>query len=76
MNELARSTISKEKLVDKFNKAFPIGTRVRYWTGVREGVGRESVTKYAAALVSNQPCVWVEGVTGCIALTHVEPVPG
>jgi hypothetical protein len=58
---------------ERFNAANPIGTPVRYWPGVRDGEGRESVTRSPAwALLSGQAIVCVEGYAGGIALTHVE----
>lgn len=74
MNELARSTISQNGLAAKWNKTFPVGTRVRYWTGVREGVGKVSTTKTEADLLGGHTAVvWIEGESGCVALSHVEP---
>ena len=71
----ARSTVSAEALCAKFNKTFPVGTPVRYWTGRREGRGKESVTRSAAQVVSGVAVVWVGHEPGCIALTHIEPLP-
>jgi hypothetical protein len=62
---------------DRWNVEHPIGTPVRYWTGVREGEGRESKTRTVAQLLSGRtPVVWVEDHGSCIALTHVEPLAG
>ena len=74
MNELARSTISAKKLAAKWNETFPVGTRVRYWTGVREGLGKESVTSHTAQVLCGAAVIWLQGVSGCIALSHVEPI--
>ncbi|MDH6460150.1 hypothetical protein M2302_000301 [Micromonospora sp. A200] len=61
--------------VELFNAAHPIGTTVRYWKGVREGDGKTSTTRTEAQLLSGHTAVvWLEGVSGCIALTHIEPV--
>jgi hypothetical protein len=74
VNELARSTVSPIALAAKWNKYFPIGTRVRYWTGVREGSGKVSVTRSAAEVLSGHTAViWIEGCVGCVALSHVQP---
>lgn len=76
MNELARSTLSPQRLVDKWNKLFPVGTLVRYWTGAREGVGKLSVTWTEAKVLNGHTAVvWVEGEPGCVALSFVEPLP-
>ncbi|MFF0823033.1 hypothetical protein ACFYUR_21950 [Micromonospora haikouensis] len=58
-----------------FNDANPIGTPVRYWRGVREGDGRTARTRTEAQLLGGHTAVvWLQGVAGCIALTHVEPI--
>ena len=76
MNNLARSTVSPEKLAAKWNHSFPIGTKVRYWPGAREGRGVESATKTQAEVLGGHTAVvWIEGRGDCIALSHVEPLP-
>ena len=50
----------------------PPGTRVRYWTGAREGEGKESVTRSYPGVVCGTAVVWVRGCSGCVALSHVE----
>nr|WP_221374336.1 hypothetical protein [Actinoplanes polyasparticus] len=65
------------KTVERFNRDNPIGTPVRYWPGVRSGEGRRSTTQTAAEVLSGHtPVVWLNNVSGCIALTHVEPIEG
>jgi hypothetical protein len=59
---------------DTWNARHPIGTPVRYWPGVREGDGREGVTRSEAWLVCGHASVLVSTYTGGIALTHVEVV--
>lgn len=55
-----------------FNERFPIGTPVRYWTGVREGEGKVSKTRTEAQVLGGHTAVvWVEDEASCIALTHV-----
>lgn len=66
-----RST-EEELLARDFNDAHPVGTRVRYWPGVREGRGRESVTRTPAWAIAGAALVSVEGFPGGISLTHVE----
>ena len=63
-----------QSTVDRFNACHPVGTLVRYWKGVRgerkpSGVTR-TVTR-AFVLSGHTPVVWVEGETGCVALTHL-----
>ncbi len=67
--------MTNEQLVKMFNDAYPIGTEVRYWTGVREGMGRLSKTRSVAQVLSGHTAVvWVEDHPACIALSHVQPV--
>lgn len=73
---LAASTVGAKKLADKFNQTFGIGTPIRYWSGVRRGPGRTSVTRsHACVLSSDLAVVFVDGHPGAIALSHVEPLP-
>lgn len=63
-----------QMLVDAWNELHPIGTSVRYWPGFREGDGKTGRTRSTAQLLGGHtPVVWVEGATGSIALTHVDP---
>jgi len=72
---IAQQTLTAEGLAHKWNKTFPVGTRCRYWTGVRSGIGKLSRTRTEAQVVGGHAVVWIEGQTGCIALSHVEPLP-
>jgi hypothetical protein len=61
---------------DAWNAAHPVGTAVRYWSGYREGEGRTSRTRTPAWMLgSDLAVVSVDGHSGGIALTHVEPIP-
>lgn len=52
----------------------PVGTPVRYWSGSRQGDGEASRTCSTVQLLGGHlPVVWVEGVTGAIAMSHIEP---
>ena len=56
----------------RFNARYPIGTAVRYWTGVREGEGKLSHTRSIAEVLGGHTAVvWIEGESGCVALSHV-----
>ncbi|WKU07989.1 hypothetical protein [Micromonospora sp. HUAS LYJ1] len=58
-----------------FNDEFPVGTPVRYWKGIRDGDGRTARTRTQAQLLSGHTAVvWLDGVSGCIALTHIQPI--
>lgn len=63
-----------QREVDAFNARHPVGTPVRYWLGVREGPGSTSRTRSQAALMSDHASVWIEGVAGSVALSHVEVI--
>lgn len=53
----------------------PVGTPVLYWPGARTGDGRLSITRSPIwKMGSGTEVVSVEGYTGGIALTHVQPV--
>lgn len=63
-------------LVEGWNSAHPIGTPVRYWTGMREGLGEISKTVTPAKLICGTAVVWIADVQGCVALSHVEALHG
>lgn len=59
---------------DEWNTRYPVGTPVEFWPGERSGVGFTSTTRTPAwPLGDGRPVVSIEGVTGGIALTHVQP---
>lgn len=62
-----------QQLADAWNAAHPVGTLVRYWRGLREGkpsgVGK---VRWEAQDVCGTASVWIEGCSGCVALSHVE----
>ncbi len=60
--------------VDAWNAAHPIGTHVRYWPGALGGEALDGVTRTPAQMLGHTPVVWLKGVPGCIALSHVEPI--
>lgn len=61
------------KAVDEFNNRFPAGSLVTYWTGAREGAGSKAITRSPAELLSGHTAVvWLDGVRGCVALSHVK----
>jgi len=70
------TTTDQQAAVDAFNAAHPVGTTVNYWRGVREGKpsGTGPTRSDAQLLSGHTAVVWIEGTSGCIALTHVEPV--
>jgi hypothetical protein len=74
MTEISNSRVDNQHCIaEAWNDAHPTGTPVRYWPGLREGEGIESMTRsHATVLGGHTPVVWVEGRGDCIALTHVE----
>lgn len=65
----------KATQVQRFNERYPVGTEVRYWTGVMEGAGQVGkVRAPAEVLQGHTPVAWIEGYASCVALTHVRPV--
>ena len=62
--------------VEAWNRLHPVGVTVRYWRGLREGEGAISRTRSAAWVVCDHAAVLIEGTSGSIALSHVEPLPG
>lgn len=64
-----------EAAAEAWNDAHAVGTPVRYWTGLREGDGAVSVTRWPASVLGGHTAVvWVEHEGACIALTHVDPI--
>ena len=69
-----RPSLHLRQEVDQFNAMYPIGTMVRYWRGVREGDGRLGQTTSEAFLLGGHtPVVLIDGCSGSVALSHVEP---
>jgi hypothetical protein len=58
-----------------FNARAPIGTRVRYWRGVKHGEpSGEGTVRHPAQVMSDHASVWITGCSGSISLSHVEVV--
>jgi hypothetical protein len=67
---------AQQRLCDAFNAGNPIGTVCRYWTGAREGKGEIAATCTEARIFGGRVAiVWLEGVHGCVALSHVAIAP-
>lgn len=70
-----RHAAAQERLCGLFNAANPVGTLCHYWTFEREGEGYIAATRSAAQMLGGHSAVvWLEGVSGCVALSHVEAV--
>lgn len=62
--------------VQRFNAEHAIGTKVRYWSGVRVGQGKTGVTTSEAFLLGGHtPVVMIDTSRSCVALTHVSVRP-
>lgn len=57
---------------EQFNEAHPVGVTVQYTRPDGE-VTTHKTTAQAMPLSNSMPVVWLSGVTGCVALSHVEP---
>jgi hypothetical protein len=60
---------------DAFNAANPVGTMLRYWSGLKEGVpsGLAPIS-HPATVMCDHAVIWMRGVSSCHSLTHVEVV--
>ncbi len=65
---------SLQSIVDEFNRQCPVGAPVRAWPYVKgDKSGFGTVTRSEAYVLSGHtPVVFVEGHSGCIALSHVD----
>lgn len=65
-------------LVASWNERHPVGTRVRFWKLVKRGEpsGEAFTATPAQMLGGHTAVVWLDhvsaGVSGCIALSHIE----
>lgn len=70
-------TIVGEQQVRAWNDRHPVGTRVRYWPLTKARDAKETTTRSEATLLAGvAPVVRLEGVPGCVSLSHVEAVEG
>lgn len=67
-----------QQLCNDWNRVHPVGTLVKFWRGAKEGEPSGQGTTYAPAevLSGHTAVVWIESCRGCVALTHVEAIPG
>lgn len=74
-NQATMMTAKAAREAAAFNEHVPVGARVRYWRGLREGApSGEGAVRYPAQEVCGTASVWIEGCSGCVALSHVEAV--
>ncbi|HWR36407.1 MAG TPA: hypothetical protein VN622_11110 [Clostridia bacterium] len=65
--------------ITEFNARYPVGTSVRFWSGLREGEGQLGTTWTDAQMLSgNTAVVYVRDFNGnnrgSMSLTHVQPL--
>jgi hypothetical protein len=77
--EQERRLLREENAVLKWDAAHKAGTRVRFWTGPREGEGKTGIAYTEAQLMaSGTAVVYIRDDNGknigCVSLTHVEPL--
>lgn len=75
-NEEAMALVNEivTEQAQEWNDAHPVGTPVRYWPGMRTGIGRKGVTTSEAwAIGGHTAVVRIDTDSSCIALSHVEP---
>lgn len=58
--------------VSDWNSKHKIGTRVRYWPGMREGEGRIGTTKTEASILGGHTAGVYLSARGFVALSHVK----
>lgn len=51
------------------------GQTVQYWKGIRRGEPTGTAKVTGVGDLCGTPVAWLEGVSGCIAYTHLQPVP-
>lgn len=72
MTRIGRGKLAEDQ-ANAWNREHPVGTLVRYWTGIKEGPGQRGTTTHAAGVMGGTAVVWIDTSTkGCIALSHVE----
>jgi hypothetical protein len=66
----------QQELCDQFNELYQVGTQVKYWKGLKEGepTGTAPTRSRAEMLGGHTASVWLEGVRGCIGLSHIEVI--
>jgi hypothetical protein len=66
---------SQVRAVGLWNQKYPVGTKTRYWKMRKEGEpSGEGATRSEAYLSGDTAVILIDGVSGCIALSHVEAV--
>ncbi len=58
---------------DAFNRRYPIGTMLRYWSWLKEGppTGVAPIS-HKATVIGESAVIWLTGISSCHAISHVE----
>lgn len=75
-NPASKQSLALQSEVDHFNRVNPVGTMVRYWKMHKHGEpsGTGPTRTPAQVLSGHTAVVWIENCSGCVAISHVEPV--
>ncbi|MFE9955871.1 hypothetical protein [Micromonospora sp. NPDC005299] len=74
---MTTTTTDPQSVVDDFNATNGSVTWVAYWTGTRDDAPKYNLTDGKAWLLGGHtPVVRVRGESSCIALTHIDVLPG
>lgn len=77
MSRTRKSPAQLQREVDQWNDRVKIGDRVLYSEVLGMTESKEYVIATAAELLSGHtPVVWLEGKSGCVAISHCTPVAG
>ncbi|MNS99114.1 hypothetical protein D3C72_1335050 [compost metagenome] len=68
------SLAERTRAVETFNARFTVGAQFWAYKGVRgENPIAATLRAPAELLGGHTPVAWLDGVSGCIALTHLDP---
>lgn len=68
-------TKTKAKRTDDFTRLYPIGTMMNYRSHPGAEPRQVKVISAAFILSEHTPCVYVDGVSGCVALDALKRLP-
>jgi len=65
-----------QREADAFNAVHPVGTVLRYWSGVKEGAPTgQAPISHPATVMCDHAVIWLAGVSSCHSISHVEAAP-
>jgi hypothetical protein len=73
MTRAEQRTAKAQREADAFNAKCPVGTPVRYWSGLKEGepTGTGEI-EHPATVMCDHAVAWIQGARSCHSITHVE----